>query len=362
MKDVTDFIKWLDTIEGMSQPEILDWSNYRAQNTLQIKIRGQQDIDEILRQKFLEETLKLLGKNEKRYLYFSGWAAPLELIGREPSVSFHYGLDFSSNTPLRLSKLSFKILDVHGPSVELTDIWVDTLKLDHCMDVTLVNCFIGTLKLNETAAETLAMRGGAVLDIECWAPSGKVPFTGSVYFDKKVDFPRVPGRRLKGPQPYRNMRAHMLKLENIPMVSRFHSLEQAMEKEMEDSRFNRAISLVYSYLSDYGSSALRPFLWFVSIFIITFSASLFDGVGHAEVENLNGWQESLAGDDYCPRALRAFVLTWQATLNPLGIFGIKGLLFAQTGVLAFWLPFHGLLSAIFIALFIFAIRRRFKMS
>jgi hypothetical protein len=49
-------------------------------------------------------------------------------------------------------------------------------------------------------------------------------------------------------------------------------------------------------------------------------------------------------------------------LNPLGIFGTKGAVVANSGWLAIWLFVHGLLSALFIALFIFAVRRRFKVT
>lgn len=265
---------------------------------------------------------------------------------------------------VKLTKFGFK--DLHfqsAPSIKMTNVWADTLKLDLCKEIILTNCFIGTLRLIGPAGSTFEMHGGAVLNIECSEPSGRVPFTGSVFFDQSVYFPRAPGRYLKGPQPYRNMRAHMLKLENTPMVSRFHTLEQATERKMEGYGFHRGISALYELLSDYGSSALRPFLWFILLFAVTaLAVFLTDGATHADAQELSGWQNSLKGDDWSAQAIRAFVLTGQSTLNPLGIFGVKGLLVAKTGLLALWLSFHGLLSAIFIALFIFAVRRRFKMS
>lgn len=360
MGDLSDFVKWLDSLKDMSAPVPLNWDDY----VTQMRHIKPPTPDEISRQQFLDQLRKVQDDKEKRNLRIPEWEGAFELSGSKPAISFYYGLEFVSAPSLRLSHLGFKNISIIvAPSVELTDVWVDTLRLDRCGDVSLLNCFIGTLIVNFESASTLDVRGGGVLDITCPAPSSKGPFTGSVYFDKKVYFSRAPGLRLKGPQPYRNMRAHMLKLENTPMVSLFHTLEQATERKMEKFGFHRAISALYEYLSDYGSSALRPFVLFIALFGITFLFVLvFDGAVHADTADLAGWQKTLTGDDWLARARRAFVLAGQATLNPLGVFGTKGLLVAKTGLLALWLSVHGLLSTIFIALFVFAIRRRFKMG
>lgn len=360
MSDLKNFERWLGTLQRVSKPSQLNWNDFFKQE----RHRNSALDEEQIRSKFLAHLAKSLLEEEKALLGLNGWVGPLELSGIKPSDSFYYGLEVTTEQAVKLSKLGFKSLFiVNAQSIEIQDVWVDTLRLSQCIDVKLVNCFVGTLILNVSSASAFDMRGGAVFDIACPAASANGPFNGSVYFNKKVYFPRTPGLRLKGPQPYRNMRAHMLKLENTPMVGLFHTLEQATERKMEGYGFHRAISALYEYLSDYGSSALRPFMFFIGIFGITFLLILlWDGAAHANAAELAGWQESLVGNDWFARVRCAFVLAGQATLNPLGIFGIKGLLVAKTGWLALWLSVHGLLSTIFVALFVFAIRRRFKMS
>ncbi len=132
---------------------------------------------------------------------------------------------------------------------------------------------------------------------------------------------------------------------------------------MDGYGFSRLISALYEYLSDYGSSVARPALYFIALMMFTFAITLcFDGATYANSDEPYGWQQGLIGSDYEAQLMRSLVLTGQATLNPLGIFATKVLLVAKTGLLAFWLTVHGLISTILIALFIFAVRRKFKIT
>jgi hypothetical protein len=153
----------------------------------------------------------------------------------------------------------------------------------------------------------------------------------------------------------------MLKLENNPMVARFHSLEQRLERQYA-GRFDNLISRFYGILSNFGSSTIRPVLWFLGLFAITFLVALWRGATGAPSSELIGWQTGLVGNSLGACLRRAFTLTAQSTLNPLGIFGTKGAVVAQDGWLALWLTLHGLFSAILVTLFVFAVRRRFKIS
>jgi hypothetical protein len=154
----------------------------------------------------------------------------------------------------------------------------------------------------------------------------------------------------------------MSKLENAPMVSRFHRLEQSVERE-NLALFDRLLSHGYRVLSDYGSSSLRPVACLVLLMLLTASLTYAtDGAQLKQTNDLNGWESGLRGNGFWVQAERAFVLATQATLNPLGIFGRRGVLVAKFGWLATWLVLHGLLSTLFVALFIFAVRRRFKVT
>jgi hypothetical protein len=226
----------------------------------------------------------------------------------------------------------------------------------------LEKCYIGTLSLSERSVHSFGTSGGAILNIDCPPPTHENPFTGSVQLDRRTYLPTKSGRLLRGAQPYRNLRTHMSKLENAPMVSRFHRLEQSVERE-NLALFDRLLSHGYRVLSDYGSSSLRPVACLVLLMLLTASLTYAtDGAQLKQTNDLNGWESGLRGNGFWVQAERAFVLATQATLNPLGIFGRRGVLVAKFGWLATWLVLHGLLSTLFVALFIFAVRRRFKVT
>jgi hypothetical protein len=162
------------------------------------------------------------------------------------------------------------------------------------------------------------------------------------------------------PIPRVNNPSH--KLIDGEMASLFHRLEQLVERENQ-GWFDRLLSRNYSVLSNYGSSSLRPLIYFMLLFFATFIIIFAnDGAGYGNAADFLGWQTGLVGGGCGARAERALTLAGQATLNPLGVFGTKGLLVAKYGWLETWLTLHGVLSALFLALFIFAARRRFKIT
>jgi hypothetical protein len=184
----------------------------------------------------------------------------------------------------------------------------------------LNNCFIANLVLQGNCVRNFYAAGGAILNIQCPPPRSENPFNGSVHFDKKVYLPGRSGRLLRGAQPYRNMRAHMAALENAPMASRFHQLEQSVERENLGG-IDRFFSFGYKLLSNYGSSSGKPLIWLLSLLLVTFFLALLDG-GSIPGES-TGWQTSLRGEQWQARIERAVSLALQATLNPLGIFGTR---------------------------------------
>lgn len=200
-------------------------------------------------------------------------------------------------------------------------------------------------------------------NIICPPPKSDNPFTGSVNF-KNVFFPEdTKDYLLRGAQPYRNMRHHLTTLENAQMANVFHRLELIIERET-DTPINKFISHIYQLLSDFGSSTLRPMLWLLALFVITFLAARYgDGVALAASQTqFTGWRELLLTSNTEHERYRALLFASQNMVNPLGILGIKSLVVAKSGLLAIWAGFHSLLSVILITLFIFAVRRRFKLN
>ena len=110
MSDLRDFAKWLETLKGMPTPENFYWSDYLRQTALQRRDHDQRFTEDMVRQQFIEQTAKFLDQKETRHVVFNEWVVPLELNGREPSISFLYGLNFENHSPLKLSNLSFKSL------------------------------------------------------------------------------------------------------------------------------------------------------------------------------------------------------------------------------------------------------------
>jgi hypothetical protein len=233
------------------------------------------------------------------------------------------------------------------------------------VEVTLLDTHIGNLEIAPAALKHYEMKGGSMLNVSCPPPSGGNPFTGTVSF-KNVFFPRK--RKvfiLQGPQPYRNMRHHLRNLENAQMANLIHSAELAVERE-DDSWINRILSYLYEWLSDFGSSALRPLLWQGFLFFLSMSLILnSDGAVPALPEPssaLVGWQTILQDPSLSGNYARAVYLALQPVVNPIGIFGPKSLLVPRYPWLVVWLSLHGVMSVILLALLVFAIRRRFKIQ
>jgi len=272
---------------------------------------------------------------------------------------------------LVLSEVSIKELHVNvagGVTIRATNCNIAQLRndvLNASTEIRLYQSNVGTLRLRSGALSHLEMWGGSLLNVDCPPPGGGNPFTGTVSFTKNVFFPR---RRnsyiLPGPQPYRNMRYHLRSLENAQMANLIHSAELAVERG-DDSRMNRILSHLYEWMSDFGSSALRPLVWQGVLFVLSFSLILSsDGAVHASQDptsELVGWQQVLI-DPRWGACARAAYLALQPLVNPIGIFGPRSLLVPRFPWLAVWLSVAGILGIILLALFIFAIRRRFKIQ
>lgn len=229
----------------------------------------------------------------------------------------------------------------------------------------LKECSIGQVVFTDVSH--LQVENGFILDFDCPIPGKPSPFTGSISFNN-VFIPRdTKNYLLSGPQPYRNIRHHLKSIENGQLANFFHSAELAVERE-NDTPFNKLISHMYEKLSDFGASALRPIIWwFVIGFISTLLIYNVDGAVNAfsdESGRYVGWRSIFKSNDHIVwnDFYRSTYLSFQTMLNPLGVLGIKSLVIPAYGWLVTYLLFQGLLSAALIALMVFAIRRRFKIS
>jgi hypothetical protein len=231
----------------------------------------------------------------------------------------------------------------------------------------IIDTNIGEISFGSKSILEYEMTGGCLLNIKCPAPWQENPITGSFSLDNTVFLPRKSKNKseasfLDGPQPYRNLRAHLMNLQNNQTANLVHSLELAVERETESGWFNKLLSWLYEKFSDYGSSTLRPTACFFGILVFSWVLGFIDGGGSPALglEEYTGWRSVLLQENLCGRTMRAIVLGSQSVVNPLGIFGSKNLLVPNHIWLASFSVILGLFSAIFIALFIFAIRRRFK--
>lgn len=225
---------------------------------------------------------------------------------------------------------------------------------------------IGKLIVASKSIKKFEMKRGCILDIECPTPDQDNPFTGSIVF-KRVFFPRMSRFwMLDNAQPYRNIRHHLTSLDNLQMANMIYSRQLAVEKKDDKWLFDKPISEFYELFSNYGSSTLLPLLWLFSawaifylVYLLTGGAVLSSGE-NAEIYQY-GWRRCLA-DPFDGNHYRALLLSTQQVVNPLGIVGYRSLVMAKTHTLAIWGAVHSLFSVIFIALFIFALRRRFKLQ
>ncbi len=251
----------------------------------------------------------------------------------------------------------------HTDPIVFENCEIANLNMHHDSRVSLKNTSVGNLII--TKAHQIHMQGGCVLNIQIPAPGNETPLTGSVSFSNTF-FPRKRGQYLlSGSQPYRNMRHHLRTIENGHMADLFHSAELAVERQ-DDTFINRLLSHAYELFSDFGSSALRPLLWWLLLFVLTV-AIIFHADGAVQAfasdDYYQGWRSSLLDSNtWYADLLRSGYLAFRSMINPLGLFGVRELLAPVTGWLVIYLSFAGLLSVVLITLFVLAVRRRFKMQ
>ena len=305
------------------------------------------------------------------------------IMSEEGCANIIYGKDTSYENSL------FEIQITAYSTLTIKDLFVSKIRLDcrqGSISLHLTNCTISEIEIfsahtTSSAAslqisssrigqiiakpksiENLSVIGGTVLNIVTPPPGADNPFVGNVSFSN-VFFPRTSKYIFAGgPQQYRNLRYHLMALHNEKNANIIHSAELAVERET-DSSINKLISIIYETFSDFGNSTLRPIYWFC-VFSIAVMAivSFFDGALVQSQTSYIGWQTALIEDSPKGNITRAVVLTVQQILNPLGLLGLKALTIAKNGWILALTSIYSFLSVTLITLFVFSIRRRFKLN
>lgn len=230
-------------------------------------------------------------------------------------------------------------------------------------EIDIVNTNIGNLAVNSDAIRDFSMQSGCLLNMDCPRPGENNPFSGNVNFKNVFFQTKRMEYFLRGAQGYRNMRHHMVSLENSQMGNLFHTLQLQVEK-YDDDKSTNFVSNLYWLFSDYGRSISRPVGWIFGAIFLTFIISFFtngSALSHSE-SFYTGWRQLLVGDGTKENLARSFILAIQSSVNVLGFFGIKGLLVPKGLFFAIWTLLQSFLTVIWIALVVFAIRRRFKIQ
>src|SRR5713226_3470760 len=160
---------------------------------------------------------------------------------------------FSSPCTLDLVNCQIGKVEIAGPGVQLR--------------LTSTNTSVGLLILRPQCVHHLDVAGGCILNFDCPAPGSDNPFTGHATFTD-VFLPKdTKNYLLESAQPYRNMRHHLRSLHNTNAAGLFHDRELIVERERSPWTDN-LVSRVYEYISEFGNSILRPFLWWLLLIVV----------------------------------------------------------------------------------------------
>jgi hypothetical protein len=288
---------------------------------------------------------------------FGSW----DEIDRKIEKADRFGLRLNVDKAVAISGKLIHTLEIDGVGpLTISNCAIKNLELrqDRRRNVRLENCKIGSFRLSASCVATLEIVGCSVRTMSAPAPSQASPFTGSVEVRRSNFSPAF-----ENAQAYRNLRHHLGTLHNHEAASIFHAAEMEAEAGRQ-SVVDRAISFCYRWLSNYGGSSARPLIIFAILVLANFLLLYgTDGVTLlAEPKEADGWHFALYGLDETARLLRAAVFAISQVFNPLGIFGTRLLLSAETPTIALASALLGLASTIAFALFVLAVRRRFRLD
>jgi len=270
---------------------------------------------------------------------------------------------------ITISDARLQHLTIDGADVLLKNCWIAEVHVLASVKLKIENCWVGKLTAAPNSLSNLVVKGGGFLDFDLPQPGGANPFLGAVVFNS-IYLPRsTSGVPLEGAQQYRNLRSHLLDLQDLRSAGVVHAAEQAVERET-DGWFSWSLSWLYQLASDFGYSPLRPVLWFFAVWIglaalLMITGAALSTVGCEPLEDVIGWRQTLCAEGVAGDLARATALSAPQPFSILAALAVPG---RQVAIIAesFWvdalLVLSGLISTVLLALFIFAVRRRFRLS
>lgn len=259
------------------------------------------------------------------------------------------------------------LIEVQSQRVSLRDCHLARLEVRPgltCPVLELTNCWIGQLVLGANAIVNLTVERGAIFHLACPAPGSTNPFSGTVVLDANAYWPisRRRSRLFEGPQPYRNLRAHLEQLDNIPAANLMRRLQLRSERE-DDQGVSWFVSWIYGTFANYGTAPGRPLLYAVFLYAITFAVIYaFDGGAPGQPDYLYSGFDRLLIDPLHGDVYRSLMLPLQSITNPFGLLSVRKLVVPMSGFGAILLGVQGLATALLLFLCALSIRRRFKVQ
>ncbi|WP_341895021.1 hypothetical protein [Ferrovibrio terrae] len=277
-------------------------------------------------------------------------------------------IDISTHHEQILEFKSVEILQFHitGPATRHMIIFdqchIRELSIydDQAVYLDLKNTWISTLNLKKNAIRHLEVNGGGVLSLVVQSGEINNPFSGPVII-RNLYLPREAGTDMN-PQRLRDIRSHLLKMNNMLAAGVFHSAELALDRSLE-SIPNRFFSWIYEIMADFGNSPSRALKSLLFFFALMTCLCFFAGaIKEPEGPEVIGWKESLVGSSVEAKLLRSLTYSISSILNPLGIIQSKPILISTSPYWTTGLALVGLGGTLSVIFLVIAIRRRFKLE
>ena len=288
-----------------------------------------------------------------------------------------FGLAFS-----KIGKAGFSIsLDILSDKIDVCNAPIERLTLHSRVGVNLERCWIHHLGIQPDAAAEIRLK-------DCWigtlslttATPAKIEFVRGVVQD--ISFGRATAQRLShvvfnrtrfetslknsdkfsGYQSYQGLRSYLEEKED-PLSAAYLRIFELRAQRSRDKLVTRLFSYLYDFGARYGEDATRPVWFFLGIWLLTgLAVYLLDGgVTPLQLSQYDGWHHAFVGNDNWARIARSWWLPFQATFNPIGIFGTRQPVIAQYGGTQILVSVAGIFNLGFLLMAIMAIRKRFKL-
>jgi hypothetical protein len=220
--------------------------------------------------------------------------------------------------------------------------------------VRLQDCKIGHLAFYGNTGR-LEVVGGEIRGLEV-SPRSSPVFSGPVRL-KRVD---LPSHELQV-QPLLEFEAALLRIHNLDTAGIVHAAERRLSRRTQPFT-DRAISWLYDVGSEYGTNTAVPLLWFVILIELNVGFLMLSGGTVLSASDLVGWQEELAPGEPWSELHRAAYFTLRHVFSPLGILGTNPLVVSSRLWITLVSSVLCLLATLSFGLFLFAVRRRFRVG